>query len=136
MVARLLNLFRKEKLTLDVIQRIAHIWVGQVGRMLSFSKLIYLRDHKTHWVLFNANIYIKYNGKFTKVWYGDLNITKDIKELKGFAKSINHDIYILKEWDGRDESTATSDTAVFVITAKGKEHIKCSGINHISLEIN
>ena len=44
--------------------------------------------------VFNANLCIKINNKVTKIWYGDINISKDYKLLKSIAKNNNTIFYI------------------------------------------
>jgi hypothetical protein len=55
----------------------------QVGRMVGASKSGYISAHPGNVILFNANIFTKEDGK---VWYGDLDLTKDSDALKNLAR--------------------------------------------------
>jgi hypothetical protein len=66
---------------------------GPVGRMISMSKTA-PKGHLCGW---NANIIV--DGK--KVWFGDIDITKDQKKLDKLAKEIGKDIYVVREHDAR-----------------------------------
>lgn len=48
--------------------------------------------------VWNANIIIKSSGK---IWFGDLNITKEGDTLKEIAKEIGEPLYVLRESDCR-----------------------------------
>ena len=69
-----------------------------LGRMISGSKIGYLSEHRGNVVLFNANIATKKSGK---IWYGDIDITISRKTLENIAKTLNEDLYIVRELDGR-----------------------------------
>lgn len=64
------------------------------GRMISGSK----RSPEGHFCVWNANLVIKSVGK---IWFGDLNIMKDGKNLKKIAAEIGETLYILHESDAR-----------------------------------
>lgn len=64
------------------------------GRMISYSKL----SPPGEKCVFNANIITKSNGK---VWYGDINLTKEGKLLKEVADYIGEPLYVLRESDCR-----------------------------------
>lgn len=68
-----------------------------VGRMISGSKSGYIDRFPTHVVYFNANI-ITDRGK---IWWGDLDLTKDEDGLKQLANYLGEDFYILSEHDAR-----------------------------------
>lgn len=78
------------------------------GRMISGSKSGYLdkyyKDEKGHYtediknVVFNANVLTFEDGK---VWYGDLDLNKDVEQLKRIAKALGKDLYVLREMDAR-----------------------------------
>ena len=70
----------------------------QMGRMISGSKSGYSLEHQGDLVVFNANVVTKSHGK---VWFGDLNVTKDFDDLKNIADTIGEDLYILMESDAR-----------------------------------
>jgi hypothetical protein len=71
------------------------------GRMLSGSK----RAPKGQVCVWNANIITKSQKK---VWFGDLNITKDGTLLKEVAKTIGEPLYVLREMDCRFDSQEDS----------------------------
>jgi hypothetical protein len=64
------------------------------GRMISFSK----KEPKGHICLFNANVCIKSAGK---IWFGDLDLMADAKELARLAKEKGETVYVLRERDAR-----------------------------------
>jgi len=64
------------------------------GRMLSGSKTA----PAGQLCVFNGNVITNLRGK---VWYGDLNITKEKKILKQIADECGETLYILKERDCR-----------------------------------
>jgi hypothetical protein len=68
------------------------------GRMISLSKSQYLAAHPDHVVVFNASI-CAVSGK--KIWWGDLDLTIDEKELQRLANERGEEIFILREQDGR-----------------------------------
>lgn len=68
------------------------------GRLLSYSKSEYRAQNPESDVLFNANIYILGVGK---VWWGDIDLTKDWNTLETVAASLGRALYVLREMDGR-----------------------------------
>lgn len=70
-----------------------NLYVGEMGRMLSGSK----KAPKGHICVWNANVIV--GGK--KAWYGDLDLTKDAKNLQAAANNIGQPIYILPEHAAR-----------------------------------
>ena len=77
-----------------------------LARMVSFDK----RAKPGHTCVWNSNAVIKSQGK---VWYGDIDITKDGKILKELAKELGEPIYILRERDCRFETQNDSiDTLI------------------------
>ena len=68
------------------------------ARMLSGTKWGYQEEHPEDLIVYNANVLMKDMGK---VWYGDLNLTKDYIVLKSIAHSLDTTLYILWESDGR-----------------------------------
>lgn len=67
-----------------------------MGRMLSYSKSEYRAENPRSVCYFNANIVTAKEGK---VWYGDLDLTKDALALKIVAEESGQIIYVLKEMD-------------------------------------
>jgi hypothetical protein len=66
------------------------------GRILSGSK----RGPDGHKCVWNANVVSKSHGK---VWFGDLNLTKEGKTLKEIATKFGEPLYVLREMDCRFE---------------------------------
>ena len=64
------------------------------GRMVSGSKIA----PKGQFCVWNANIVSKSCGK---LWFGDLNLTKDAKALNKVADAAGEPLYILREMDAR-----------------------------------
>ena len=69
-------------------------------RKLSCGRMI--SAHKTsppgHFCVWNANIVTKSSGK---LWFGDLNITKEGSLLKEIAAEVGETLYVLRESDCR-----------------------------------
>lgn len=72
-----------------------------MGRMISGSKSGYMERNPGNKVVFNANIVIKSRGK---VWYGDLDLTKDLEDLRFVAFDLKEPLYVLREMDARFEN--------------------------------
>lgn len=68
-----------------------------VGRMISGNK----RSPDGHQCVWNANIVTRSEGK---VWFGDINITKDGEKLKKIAEQYGEPLYVLREKDCRFET--------------------------------
>ena len=64
------------------------------GRMLSGGKIA----PKGHVCVWNANIFTAKNGK---IWFGDLDLTRDAEDLFALSKGLGVRLHILKEMDGR-----------------------------------
>lgn len=64
------------------------------GRMVSGSKTA----PKGQFCVWNANIVAKSCGK---LWFGDLNLTKDAAALNKVADAAGEPLYILREMDAR-----------------------------------
>ena len=71
-----------------------------MGRMISYSKSDYREKNPNSVCYFNANIVTAKDGK---IWYGDLDLTKDGETLKAIAEETGEIIYVLREMDGRFE---------------------------------
>ena len=69
-----------------------------VARMLSGTKWGYHEKYPEDLIVWNANVLIPDYGK---VWYGDLNLTKDYILLKSIADALDNTLYVLWESDGR-----------------------------------
>ena len=68
------------------------------ARILAGEKWAYTSEHEDDLIIYNANVLMKDIGK---VWYGDLNLTKDYLVLREIAEKLNTELYILWETDGR-----------------------------------
>ena len=68
------------------------------GRIISFSKSGYREKFPDNEVYFNSNIFVLGEGK---IWYGDIDVTKEKEQLENVAREIGKDLYILREMDGR-----------------------------------
>jgi hypothetical protein len=66
--------------------------------LIGGAKWEYTDKHRGDLIVFNANVLMPGYGK---VWYGDLNLTKDYIILKSIADSLDTTLYILWESDGR-----------------------------------
>ena len=64
------------------------------GRIIAGSK----RAPEGQKCVWNSNVVIKSQGK---VWFGDLNLTKEGNLLKKIAVSIGEPLYVLREMDCR-----------------------------------
>ena len=69
-----------------------------LGRMISGSKSGYFQKYPKHDVLFNANIFISSTGK---VWWGDLDITLDNKNLQEVCNELGEELIVVQEMLGR-----------------------------------
>lgn len=76
-----------------------------MGRMVSLSKSDYRDANPKSVVWYNANIITIDDGK---VWFGDLDLTKDSVVLKRVANTLGKTLFILKEMDGRFENENVS----------------------------
>lgn len=85
-----------------------------IGRMISGNK----KCPQGHICVFNANICTASKGK---IWFGDLDLTKDKEALIEMAKEEGENIYVLREYDARfeNEETPKIDQAVAVINTNG-----------------
>jgi len=79
------------------------------GRMLSYSKSSYRDLHPDNEVYFNANIFVLGEGK---VWYGDIDVTKDRDSLERISSRLGKDLFILRELDGRFENEELKDSEI------------------------
>ena len=68
------------------------------SRMITASKSSYRKAYPNNQIVFNANIITEKSGK---VWYGDLDITKDKDMLKKIASELGETLYVLYEMDCR-----------------------------------
>jgi hypothetical protein len=80
--------------------------LGYMGRMISGDKCSYNRKFPDNIVVFNANVFVEGIGK---VWYGDIDVTRDSPILFDISNTIGKDLYILREHDGRFDKENNPD---------------------------
>ncbi len=87
---------------------------SRMGRMISGSK----KEPKGHVCVFNANICTKSRGK---IWFGDLDLTDDVADLRRLAAEQGENIYVLREMDARfmNEAAPKFENAVAIYSADG-----------------
>lgn len=68
-----------------------------INRMIAYNKSTYTRLNPRNRVFFNANIATREG----KIWWGDLDITKDREKLQNVADELDTTLYILREMDYR-----------------------------------
>lgn len=92
--------------------------LGWPGRMISGSKSGYRRVYPENFVIFNANLCTQKE----KIWYGDLDLTKDKDILSEIAKELNETLYVLYEMDARfeNENNFNIENAAAIFTSDGK----------------
>lgn len=79
------------------------------GRMITGSKTSYRKRNPNNAVYFNANIFILGEGK---IWWGDLDLTRDLEILREISSGMGKKLYILSESDGRWENENANDEHV------------------------
>ena len=79
------------------------------GRIISFSKSGYREKFPDNEVYFNSNIFVLGEGK---IWYGDIDVTKEKEQLENVARGIGKDLYILREMDGRFGNEELKDSEI------------------------
>lgn len=93
-------------------------FLGCNGMMISCSKSGYGEIHPRNIAVFNANIV---DGDRTKIWYGDIDITKDLDKLQEASKVLSTKLYVLRESDGRFEYEESPRIERAVIIVDGDE---------------
>ena len=99
------------KFTLDESYVKAEEVLGHCGRMMCGSKTSYFNTYPDNLTVFNANVCTKAG----KIWYGDLDVTRDEHMLKALAEALDEKVYVLREMDGRfddNEANPKLDRAV------------------------
>lgn len=69
-----------------------------LNRMISGSKSGYRSKYPDNYIIFNANIFIRSKHK---IWYGDLDITKDAINLQKICNEIGEEMIVVSEVKGR-----------------------------------
>ena len=88
----------KPSVAVQEVQQVFEAYNFFDGRMIGGSKTGYSGLHPDDLIIFNANVLMPGHGK---VWYGDLNLTKDYLVLREIAQNLNTELYVLWESDGR-----------------------------------
>lgn len=76
------------------------------SRLISGSKSYYRKNHPLNLIVFNANIFTE---EFGKIWYGDLDLTIDSKNLIKIYDELGINLYILSEMSGRFDNENRND---------------------------
>jgi len=84
--------------TITDIQKIFEAHNFFDGRMIGGSKTHYRKEHPDDLIVFNANVITK---TYSKVFYGDINLTEDFDTLRKIAKCIGEPLYVLSEMSAR-----------------------------------
>ena len=88
--------------------------LGMEGKMISGSKSGYYTRHPNNLALFNANLIVMERVP-TKIWYGDLDLTLSIDQLKELASELGVEIRVLREFDARFEYEEKPRAEAYVI---------------------
>jgi hypothetical protein len=88
------------------------------GRMISATKSGYRKQYPDNEVYFNANVFTLGGGK---IWYGDLDLDRDMEKLQSAAESLGKDLFILKESDGRFGREKLSDVEIIKLAVRKVE---------------
>lgn len=90
--------------------------LGASGRIISMSKSGYRDKNPKNAAIFNANVVMTLRGlkEFEKVWFGDLDITKDEQALREIAKEAGMELYVLYEMDARFENETNPKMGSYV----------------------
>jgi hypothetical protein len=97
-------------MTLDESYMKAQEILGFAGRMLSVDKSRYTLRFPDNVVVFNSNVCTEAG----KIWFGDVDVTKDEDKFKALAEALGEKVYVLRELDGRfdNEGVPLLDRAV------------------------
>lgn len=101
----------------------AQVHLGHQGAMISASKSGYRAANPKNLVIFNANVIVINGKEYSKIWYGDLDVTKSNKQLRSLAESLDRTVYVLREMDARfeNEENPLIDKFAFAVLPDGKE---------------
>jgi len=91
------------------LTNIANEVLGYCGRLICGSKSFYDQKYPDNIVYFNANVCTKEDGK---IWYGDLDITRDYKLLEELDKRLGKEIFVLSEMMCRFENEERKGEAI------------------------
>ncbi len=84
--------------------------LGFNGRMISADKVGYSNRFPDNVVVYNSNVCTAEG----KIWFGDVDVTKDGAKLTALAEALGEKVYVLREMDGRfdNEGAPKLDRAV------------------------
>ncbi len=71
--------------------------LGYCGRMLDGNKMRYRSENPENLVVHNANVCTETG----KVWFGDIDVTKNEENLKTLAERLGAKVFVLREHDAR-----------------------------------
>lgn len=110
------------------MQEILFKYLGYLGCMIWPSKSRYRSSNPDNLVVFNANVCV--DGK--KVWYGDIDVTKSINDLRALAKELKREVYVLNEMDGRfdHEDDPLINNYVIKLCPDGNCHVNSNDNNY------
>jgi len=77
--------------------------MGIPGRLVGSSKNSYAKNHEKNLVVFNGNLFIQLEDRYQKIWYGDVDVTREEPTLIELAKQLDTTVFLLREMDGRFE---------------------------------
>ena len=101
--------------------------MGRCGRLLSMSKSAYSNNRQGNIVVYNGNLFIKQDKKYQKIWYGDIDVSREILNLTKLADKLKTTVYLLREMDGRFENEAKPkiEKAVISVDPDGTHTERC-----------
>ena len=94
--------------------------LGPYPAMLDGDKMQYRKENPNSTVLYNGNVVTR----TAKVWYGDIDVTKNIENLTALARELGESVYVLREMDARFDThdNPNFENAVFeVVIIPAKE---------------
>jgi LmbE family N-acetylglucosaminyl deacetylase len=94
------------------------------GRMISWSKSNYRKNHPDHFAVFNGTI-ADVSG--AGLWWGDLDLTVDEERLVQLAAALETTLYVFYEGDwprfGAESTVADLPRASFVVRPTGEVEV-------------
>lgn len=101
------------------MEQTVYKWLGIAGRMISGSKTAYTVSYPKNLAIWNSNILIKENDKYHKIWWGDLDFTKDQDKLTNLCQELKTNVYILpekaaSEIGGTEDEPNISETLIII----------------------
>lgn len=94
--------------------------IGPNGKMISHSKSGYRRENPESVAVFNSNMLAEDStGNLEKIWWGDIDVTKEEDSIKSVARELGKKIWILPESAAFDGEKPQMD--MFVYSTNGTE---------------